>query len=488
MNQPTTREKINKFLFRFKDLSSIGVPTSTFGNMIDNENIYKLDPRRFNFYMQVLESITNPNTDVLEKVLKKENLTRYQRERISEKMNSILDYFSNKSIGQVSNIVGKMDEKVGTNILTQENKVVPALATEKAMAGGGTPMEALQDMRKALFPDRPKEETTPFKEIFEEDTGGLEQAKLEKTGANSFASGLQNVYKTKRYEESLAKNAQELNTTSQILSILKGDELKNSQDITVDKIPNPELKEKITTLLSASATSTPSPSSAPATPPTLAEIVKEQEGKIPVLQNNTKEIQREMEGEKKILAEAIQKAGEKETAYETLKTEAKDKIVDAFKRDPYYSSKNEQINWTDRAIFIALTYIVRALSLFLMEWSIYSGFVKSFTSAFSLYFGLYVSIFLLAIFLTNGKKDDMVFRMLFFYINTKADNGRGLARILAHIACIFILIPVPFVVKEYREFEKRETLTFQEKTDIMNGLDKFSLYVWILTSIVALKM
>ena len=143
---------------------------------------------------------------------------------------------------------------------------------------------------------------------------------------------------------------------------------------------------------------------------------------------------------------------------------------------------------TDRLIFVVLTYIIRSLALFLVEWGKYTGFITDFNQAFGLYFGMYASILFLTLFLTNGKKDDMIFRLLFFYINTQSDDGRGVLRIIVHIFCILLLLPIPLVVREYREFKPKEILSFKEKSKLLNGIQTFSLYSWILTSVVAINV
>lgn len=165
-----------------------------------------------------------------------------------------------------------------------------------------------------------------------------------------------------------------------------------------------------------------------------------------------------------------------------------DEIVKKYTESPFYSPNNEKVNMTDRLIFVVLTYIIRSLALFLVEWGIYTGYITDFNQAFGLYFGMYASILFLTLFLTNGKKDDMIFRLLFFYINTQSDDGRGVLRIIVHIFCILLLLPIPLVVREYREFKPKEILSFKEKSKLLNGIQTFSLYSWILTSVVAINV
>ena len=326
-----TKDKLNRFLFNFKNLTSLGGPRTDLNTFIDNEQLYKLDPDRFNFYMQVLESVSNPNPDVLTEVIRKENLTRYERERVDKKLKNIENYFENRmdniaEEGESSSSmkdVQKLKRKLALNPLTQDIVITDK---GKKFEGGD-----ISQLKKKL---------------------GLGDGELQ----------------------------------------LTSDDKKN------------------------------------------------------------------------------------------------DKIVKKYTESPFYSPNNEKVNMTDRLIFVVLTYIIRSLALFLVEWGIYTGYITDFNQAFGLYFGMYASILFLTLFLTNGKKDDMIFRLLFFYINTQSDDGRGVLRIIVHIFCILLLLPIPLVVREYREFKPKEILSFKEKSKLLNGIQTFSLYSWILTSVVAINV
>lgn len=328
-----TKDKLNRFLFNFKNLTSLGGPRTDLNTFIDNEQLYKLDPDRFNFYMQVLESVSNPNPDVLTEVIRKENLTRYERERVDKKLKNIENYFENRmdnieEEGESSSSmkdIQKLKRKLALNPLTQEI-VITEKEKDKKFEGGD-----ISQLKKKL---------------------GLGEGELQ----------------------------------------LTDDDKKN------------------------------------------------------------------------------------------------DEIVKKYTESPFYSPNNEKVNMTDRLIFVVLTYIIRSLALFLVEWGIYTGYITDFNQAFGLYFGMYASILFLTLFLTNGKKDDMIFRLLFFYINTQSDDGRGVLRIIVHIFCILLLLPIPLVVREYREFKPKEILSFKEKSKLLNGIQTFSLYSWILTSVVAINV
>lgn len=332
------KDNMDKFLFKWSNLTSLGVPSSTIGAVLDNEQVYKHSPTRFNFYMQVMESIANPNPRILETVIKKENQTRFQREQIDDKIKNIVQYFKRPEAKMDPNLLQTIQAKLSGNMLTRNIKVEATGGAVPEMSGG----TLLSDMSNRLFNE------------------------------NDGNEGI----------------------TAKFKSLL----------VTPSPTPTPE------------------------------------------------------------------------------------QVISTYKNDPYYSPANEKVEWADRAIFAGLTYIIRALALFLTEWSIYSGYIKKFTDAFAMYFGMYTCIFLLVVFLTNARKEDMIFRMVFFYINSQSDDGKGIWRIVVHLICILMLLPIPYVVKEYREFDQPPVLSFADKATILSGVEKFSMYTWILTSVVALNV
>jgi len=326
---------INRLLFKFKDLSELGMPkTSTnIANVMSSEKIYNLSPERVNFYMQLMESIMNPDPTVAESVIKRENLTRNQRREMTDKLDTIRKFWMSQKEDDKTELVKQINAKLGTNILTQGVQLKPK---EPTMTGGAL---TIADLKQAI---------------------------------------------------GLSKSA-----------------------------PPVALKDEFNAI---------------------TDPKKQQE------------------------------------------------IATKYQAHPLYSPTNEGLNWVDRAIFIAITYIIRSIAIFFVEWGLYSGFIKSFSSAFSLYFGMYLAIYGLFLFLVNSREKDKIFRFLFFYANFDSDDGKGILRVLLHVICIFTLLPIPYIVKEYREYQETEVLSFTDKSNILSGLDKFSLYAWILTSIVVMAV
>jgi len=360
-------DKINNLLFNFRDLTSMGSPGVTSIQLLDDETVYKISPERYSFYMQLIESITNPNSKIAEAVLKKYNLTRYNRDAIDKRLQSIQKYIE----GNQSNYA-QLDEK-------------------------GEKLEALA------------------------------------TAANA---------------EALKKKSVDL--IKDLAAKLKANPLTNDLDVPIPKDQTggtaniDQLKEYLF---------------GKAPPPT---------GQV----NNVAQPDQ-------VLAAEFNKIQD---------IKQKDAIISKFMNNPYYSPDNEKMLWSDRAIFIAVTYVIRSIAIFMVEWSIYSGYITDFKGAFALYFGMYVMVYIIILYLVNSHQDDKLFKFLFFYMNVYSTDRGGWLRNGVHLLCILLFLPIPFIVKEYREFTKSEVLSFREKKGILNGVDKFSLYVWLLTSVIALNV
>ena len=168
-----------------------------------------------------------------------------------------------------------------------------------------------------------------------------------------------------------------------------------------------------------------------------------------------------------------------------------EQAINKYYEDPELSPNIDKVNLRDRGIFVVLTFIIRAIALFITEWSIYSGFINTFSQSFNMYFGIYLCIFVLVLILTNSNNEDITFfNQLFFYINADSEDGKGVMRILLQITCIFFILPIPYMVKDFRMKDKtpNRVLTYTDKSNIYYSVDKFTLFTWILTSIVALSV
>ena len=160
--------------------------------------------------------------------------------------------------------------------------------------------------------------------------------------------------------------------------------------------------------------------------------------------------------------------------------------VRSMENDPVLSPNFLKTTMTDRFIFMGTTFILRALTLYLVEWAVYTGFLGTFGQAFGMYFGVYCALFLLWVILVNSQADDRIFRLIFYYINRQGE--RADARIAVHLLMQVILLPIPYIVSEYREEDLRRKTTFEEKRRVLQSIERITFFVWLTTSAIAFKL
>ncbi len=366
--------------FNLTDLTGIGIPQSAIGSkFLSNEQLYELDPVRFQFYMQVLEALSSSNPKVLQDIFSKANLTRYQREQLNSTFDNIRAYFERNK--------GKLDN---TTLTTLKDEIAAKL-NENILTEG------------------------KFKDINVLDKDGKVVEQAQKRAAAASAAG--GAYQVTPQDD----HARE--------AFIKG--IAPAGDVT--KSPYNQLKEK---------------------------------------ENYT---------------ETNPYTHSQKLNASVIPTENESEVLQGYKNSYEFGPDAEKVNMADRVIFIVATYILRSIALFMVEWGVHTNFINTFVKAFSLYFGVYACVFLLLYILTNAREDDYLFRMLFFYINTQSEDGKGILRIFIHLVCVMFLFPIPFVVREYREMEA-DNLSFTQKRNVIGAVEKFTMIVWILTSVIALRI
>ena len=170
--------------------------------------------------------------------------------------------------------------------------------------------------------------------------------------------------------------------------------------------------------------------------------------------------------------------------------EPKTNIADVYgewKNHPIYSPDVEAVSTTDRIVFIAVTYAFRAITLYLIEWSLHNRMISSFEKAFWYYFFIYVSLFILLTMMVNIQTTSPALRMMFYYLNT--DIPGGTLRIYVHLIAQLLLIIIPFILRETSSSGSQTAafLTFDERQNILSTLSRFTLFMWVLTSAIALR-
>jgi hypothetical protein len=159
-----------------------------------------------------------------------------------------------------------------------------------------------------------------------------------------------------------------------------------------------------------------------------------------------------------------------------------------WKNHALFSPEVEAVSMTDRIVFIAITYVFRAIALYLIQWSLHNRMITSFERAFWYYFFIYLSLFILLVMAVNIDTMNPALRMIFYYVNT--DISGGYVRIYVHCLAQLILILIPFILRESTSETSQAAafLSFEERQTVLSTLSRFTLFMWILTSAIALRV
>jgi len=162
-----------------------------------------------------------------------------------------------------------------------------------------------------------------------------------------------------------------------------------------------------------------------------------------------------------------------------------------------------KISKEDKLVFIGITFLIRLLSLSLIDWALNTNFVTSFKDIYILYVFLY-SVFLLLIVavvsvsynqpvaqLYSGESSilsSMASTLYYFYL-IPGEELQSARRIIFHLGILYFISIVGIIIQMTgdKDPEKNETrYDYYYKKKIRETLSSFTLATWILLSILAM--
>jgi hypothetical protein len=174
-------------------------------------------------------------------------------------------------------------------------------------------------------------------------------------------------------------------------------------------------------------------------------------------------------------------------------------IYDYYNKIPQLSPERVNINMVDRGVFILTTLIIRIITLSFIFWGLNSNLINNFKTAYIYYCCIYILFFIFIIgivnvvyyypiveLFSNVSISSMPNILYYFYIHITGPN-----RLILHIILILLLLFIPYILdmdkKKIKEPDMNISFDNNIKTDIYNSIANFSLIIWILTSIIAIK-
>ncbi len=198
----------------------------------------------------------------------------------------------------------------------------------------------------------------------------------------------------------------------------------------------------------------------------------------------------------------IEDADDKPENIEELDKKIKKKIIE-FENDPENTFNYLELTIEDRLVFIITTFFIRYLSLILIQWSVDINIIKSFEEGFFYYAVIYLAIFWFIVLFVNidntTKVDYMNFdnfmnsiRSVFYYFYM---GTNGITRLLVHscIICVLLIVPIILNIKKSTYIEEenkdkdKDIISYEERKKLSKSLSLFTIFIWVLTSIIATK-
>ena len=167
----------------------------------------------------------------------------------------------------------------------------------------------------------------------------------------------------------------------------------------------------------------------------------------------------------------------------------KDKIINSINEHPIYGQKEQKTTTVDITIFCALTYIIRGISLYLLDWAFSTNMISTLAEGFFFYVVVYWIIFGLICIIVNTDIDKNnggfanPFKAIFYYLNMDVNPSM---RIVVHLIIQFILFPIILFISDGSINPDQDS--YQKKRSIVAIINNLTLLIWFLTSIIAFRI
>lgn len=185
-----------------------------------------------------------------------------------------------------------------------------------------------------------------------------------------------------------------------------------------------------------------------------------------------------------------------------------------FENDPKNPIEALKIKFEDRLVFIIATFFIRYVAISMIQRGIDINLITTFYDGFIYYGCIYLVLFWFVVLFINI--DDKYttkyidtsgfinyIRSLFYYFYM---GTNGISRLLIHSLLLIVIIIIPIILniknknnvntkentRDTRDTEDTDTapivmLTLEERTKLSKLLSVFTLFIWILTSLIATK-
>jgi len=160
--------------------------------------------------------------------------------------------------------------------------------------------------------------------------------------------------------------------------------------------------------------------------------------------------------------------------------------------------KTLKVTREDKILFIVISFIIRIISIAIVNWTINNNNINTFEKGILLYSSIYLLLMFIIAMIVNitykyGTNDIMYGNtgfsffansLYYFYFIPGGDFKRN-GRIFIHSLFIIIFTLIPFVLKP--KDDNNIDYDFRKKREVINLINKYTFVVWIFTSILAIN-
>ena len=183
-------------------------------------------------------------------------------------------------------------------------------------------------------------------------------------------------------------------------------------------------------------------------------------------------------------------------------------IINEIEDDTSNQISSMKITKEDKLVFIGVTFLIRLVSLSLVDWALNTNFVVTFKQAFILYIFLYSIFILLFIVIVNTTQSIPIFEaysnrstvlssissisntMYFFYLIPGQEFESG-ARIMIHLGVMYFITMIALILNQYdnKDANANDNIRYDytHKKHIRDKLNTFTLGTLILLSFIAMS-
>ena len=190
-----------------------------------------------------------------------------------------------------------------------------------------------------------------------------------------------------------------------------------------------------------------------------------------------------------------------------VKTKKARDIINEINDDTSNGISSMKITKEDKLVFIGITFLIRLVSLSLIDWSLNTNFVVTFKQAFLLYIFLYSVFILLFVVIVNTTQSIPIFEaysskssvlssissisnaLYFFYLIPGQEFESG-TRIMIHLGVMYFITMIALILNQYDNMDAhaKENIRYDYtyKKHIRDKLNTFTLGTLILLSFIAM--